>query len=139
MIMKYISAITRYGQIFAHKYMHPANISGGEHAILMFLTMQPTTNQDNIAQFLMLDKSAIAKNLATLEEKELISRMVNPQNRREKLITLTTKGHTCVSQLEPVKDEWEDGLFAGVSDEERELFYKIAAKIAENAKTLSKK
>ena len=69
MFMKNVSAISRYGYIYAHRNLKNINITGSEHSIVMYLSINDSINQESISEALMLDKGTIAKTLAKLEEK----------------------------------------------------------------------
>ncbi len=137
MFMKNVSAISRYGYIYAHRNLKNINITGSEHSIVMYLSINDSINQESISEALMLDKGTIAKTLAKLEEKKFINRKVNPLNRREKIISLTKYGKSIIETVLNISEKWENSVLAGLTLEERDTFYKLSEKIAYNAKKIA--
>jgi len=133
LIMNAISIITRYSKVFFDRKLLPTHVSFSEQLIIMYLIHNRSVNQENIVKHFMIDKGAIAKTLAHLEQKGLILRIDNPDNRREKLITLTDKAGDTVQFMTDTWKEWNSCLFDGVSKEDTETFQRIALKISENA------
>ena len=132
MMMCNFSAIIRAGHIFAARKLKHIEISGAEHPVLMFLGRNENSNQEAIAKYFLIDKGAVAKTLAKLEEKGLVERLVNPQNHREKVISLSEKGKEHLKEMKEVLDEWNSLLFKDLSKEEMDSFDKIVNKMAKN-------
>jgi len=133
-LMKSLSAIVRYGNVFSNRHLKAQNISSAEHPILMFLSANKAVNQEAIANYFMLDKGTVAKTLLNLEGKGLILRTENPHNRREKLISLTRPGIENICAMRQLLEEWNAELYKGISIEEQAAFNSIINKMAENAK-----
>ena len=130
MLMKNLAAIARYGHAYAHHDLRGIRVSGSEHAIIMYLASRACVNQEAIAEFLMLDKGSVARALLKLEGKNLVARTVNPENRREKIVSLTEHGQAIVAEVVNTALAWESELLEGLSPQERELFYRLSEKIA---------
>lgn len=137
MFMKNVSAISRYGYIYAHRNLENINITGSEHSIVMYLSINDSINQESISEALMLDKGTIAKTLANLEDKKFIIRKINPLNRREKIISLSKYGKSIIETVKNISEKWENTVLAGLTLEERDTFYRLSEKIASNAKKIA--
>ena len=98
----------------------------------MYLMGHTDANQDAIAKFYMLDKGSVARSLQKLESKGFISRKVNDENQREKMITLTKKALDIRDVLSGLLVDWRKGMYDGLSDEEILAFEKTVEKVAEN-------
>ena len=83
-----LSILTRYSRTFFERRLREINIGFTEQLILRYLYQSEGVNQDTIAKHFMLDKGSIAKTLNKLEKKELIRRTENPNNKREKIISI---------------------------------------------------
>lgn len=132
MMMCNFSAIIRAGHIFASRKLKHIEISGAEHPVLMFLGCNQNSNQEAIAKYFLIDKGAVAKTLAKLEEKGLVERFVNPQNHREKVISLSERGKEHLKEMKEVLDEWNSLLYKNLSQEEMDSFEKIVNKMSKN-------
>ena len=133
MFMTNLSIISRYSRTYFERKLNEIHVGFTEQLILMYLNKSDAINQENIAKHFLLDKGAIAKALNKLEEKEYIIRMDNPNNRREKLISITDKGQSIIQYMNRELQEWHDYLFEGLSQEEIEQFSATVAKISANA------
>jgi DNA-binding MarR family transcriptional regulator len=133
MFMTNLSIIFRYSRIFCERKLSEANIGYTEQTILMYLYDGNVVNQDTIAKYFMLDKGAIAKALNKLEEKKLITRTDNPNNKREKLVKITELGKCKFIFNNKEIDELHQFLFDGISEDELSQFNRTLQKITENA------
>jgi DNA-binding MarR family transcriptional regulator len=128
-----LSILSRYSRTFFERRLADNNIGFTEHQIIMYLCKSDTVNQDTIAKHFMLDKGAVAKALSKLESKEIIQRTDNPNNKREKLISITPSGQSQIEYLTKELQEWHDVLFQGLSSEEINQFGRIISKMSSNA------
>jgi DNA-binding MarR family transcriptional regulator len=90
-------------------------------------------NQEAIAKHFMLDKGSIAKTLSKLEEKALINRVDNPNNKREKLITITELGRENSYTYQDEIHEFHNFLLEGLTMEEINEFTRIIEIMTQNA------
>lgn len=133
MIMTDLSILSRYSRTFFERRLTENNIGFTEHQIIMYLCKADTVNQDTIAKHFMLDKGAVAKALSKLENKEMIQRIDNPDNKREKLISITPTGQSKIGNLTKELQEWHNVLFQGLSSEEINQFGHIISIMSSNA------
>jgi len=136
-LMSNLSIIVRGSHLYSSRRLADYDLNAAEQYILMYLMGQREANQESIAKFYMLDKSTVARSLAKLENKGYITRRVNDDNQREKMITLTDRARSLKEVLSGLLDEWRGTMYDGISDEEVRAFEKIVEKISDNvAKTL---
>ena len=133
MIMNKISIIARSCHIFSDRRLSTYNINSTEQTVLMLLNKKNKMNQDAIAKYFFMDKSTIAKALRKLETKQLITRNINKENQREKIVYLSEKGKESLNCMKNALDEWYSCIFEGLSEQEIEAFDKITDKMAANA------
>lgn len=132
MLMKDLSVITRLSRIYSIRRLSKFNLGHSEHEILMYLSKNSPVNQDMIASFFLIDKGAIAKSLSKLEEKGYVDRIVNPDNHREKIISLTSKGREILDAMRDILVEWNDGIFEGLKPKDITEVERITSIIADN-------
>lgn len=127
-----ISTILKLLRQNAEHSMADQGLGFPEQMVLMRLYPNKTTNQNDIALQIGVDKGSIARTMMKLEDKGLITRVPNPANRRENLVSLTEQ---CSEILEDMKNnlsEVSERAFAGFSDEERLATLKALERIAQN-------
>lgn len=103
-------------------------------SILIFLRQCGTAvKQQYIVDHLGIDKASMVRMLDYLVEKDLIRRSVNPQNRREYLLELSTSGKRKLPRIKKEIEKLEDALFRGISLQERKQFYRTLKLVAANS------
>jgi DNA-binding MarR family transcriptional regulator len=132
MLMSNLSIIVRYSRTFSERALQDYGLGFPEQLILMQLAICENVNQDTFAHHFMIDKGSIAKTICKLEEKKLIKRTENPNNKREKLISIAPMGADILSIMENTLKEWNEVLFSGLTKEEITQFEKLSGLMAEN-------
>lgn len=138
MIMNDLSIIVRHMRVFAERSFAHLELGFPEQVVVMLLGSGGQMNQDQISKTLDVDKGAIAKTLLKLEEKQLITRTINPENRREKLISITPSAHEIVGTMHSNYAAWTESVYAGISDADIAQFKKTLSHIAQNSHDLIK-
>lgn len=90
-----------------------------------------------VANALMLDKTTVAKALVSLEERGLIKRIRNPENRRRNILTITDKGKEAIIDIIGIYDEWLAKVESCLSDQEKEQFHSYCQRLLEKAKEIN--
>ncbi len=71
-----------------------------QFSILWTLNQHPGLDQITLAKYVALDRATCSNIIIRLEEKGYISRKVNPDNKRAKLVSLTKKGKSLLKKAE---------------------------------------
>ena len=133
-----INLLSMYAREYGHAKIREAGISDTEHKICTFLYFHPDVHQDMIANTLMMDKTTVAKALASLEARKLILRTQNPENRRKNVLTITDAGIATIADIVSIYDEWLARVSACLSREEQQHFDQYCSRLLAAAKTISK-
>ncbi len=133
MIMNHFSIIVRYSRIFCERKGAGYGVGFPEQVILMYLSEHGPVNQDTIARFYMIDKGAIAKTANRLEEKGFVERHENPDDKREKILSISEKGQGIIAGMRANLEEWNHVIFEGISPQELETAQKVVGIMAVNA------
>ncbi len=131
--MNSLSIIVRHSRIFCERKLQGLDLGFPEQIILMYLFENTNINQDAIAKYFIIDKGAIAKTLSKLEEKGFIERRENPDNKREKLISLSEKGLTIIDDMREIADDWNKNIFNGLNEGQIQEVIMILEKMAKNS------
>ena len=93
----------------------------------------------DIAAILCLDKAAVSRSIAGLEEKHLVSIDDSQSGKRYRaVIKLTPEGRKAAKMLENKSDSAVGaGAVAEFSDEQRQKFYYVLSQISQNLKAYS--
>src|SRR5213075_498382 len=102
------------------------------HAILIALDQGSHETQGSIADALGYDRGQLVGLLDELEERGLVERQRDPNDRRRHLVELTAEGKRALRRLRAVAQGLEDDFLEPLSDAERDklqaLLLKLAAK-----------
>lgn len=138
MFMRDISALVRHMRTYAEREMSTFGLGFPEQVILMYLSTQSEIPQGQIARAFDIDRAAIAKTAAKLEEKGYITRVTNAKSKREKLLSLTPAAAEALDAMSESFDRWQRAAFEGVSAEDRALTDKVIERVASNTALLLK-
>ena len=93
--------------------------------------------QKDMAEIMCKDKSAILRLIDTLEEKELVRRVVDLNDRRKNFLMVTKKGEKIIAQYLKIEKELTLEVKKGLTEEELATFYKVVSHIKEKASCLN--
>lgn len=127
-----VSAVLKLLRLNAERGMAAESLGFPEQMILMRLYPDKTSNQDAIARTIGVDKGSIARTMAKLEEKGLITRVPNPANRRENLVSLAPKSAEILEDMRQNLNDVSERAFDGFTDEERAMVLDALTRIADN-------
>jgi len=100
------------------------------YSLLAVVGDQAHKAQATIASALGLDPSQLVGVLDALEEKRLIARQRDPNDRRRQLVSLTAKGRQQLARLRTKIDRLEDELFAPLDAKTRKDLHDVLLRLA---------
>jgi len=95
--------------------IEPLGLVPGHYDYLATLREHGPTSQRHLATVLGLDPARVVALTDQLAERGLVTREVDPSDRRRNRITLTRAGTTLVKQVARIAAQVEAGLMAGLS------------------------
>lgn len=94
------------------------DISLTRYEIMRLLHHEKAVTQTYLQRKLMINQAAITRHVKVLEDKDLLTRMRNPDNNREVLVKVTSKGQDLLDQCELSKATMMTQLFDNYTDED---------------------
>ncbi|PLW69648.1 MarR family winged helix-turn-helix transcriptional regulator [Pseudohalioglobus lutimaris] len=121
-----------YRQLMRHldEELAPADLGPGRYLYLYALQAKDGRRQQELADALGLDKAAVTRALARLEEDGFIRREADKEDGRATRVFLTSKGRAKQAFLEGAASNSLEKLLRPLTVVERERFGKLLAKIA---------
>ena len=112
----------------------PYDITPSQYGILNCLWINDgTCLPRQIAELLCLETSTVSGILDRMQKKDLIDRVINPENRREILVMSTPKGEALKAPVLKIIDEVNEEVLKDFSPKETEFIRKSLRQIAEKA------
>jgi len=129
-IGRYISILYRYGQSYVGKKLERHNIGSGQYVILLTLFRNDGVNQEELSDYLKIDKGSIAKSIKKLEDEAYIERSVDSADKRAYRVYLTRKALDIIPLVQEAIRSWEGIIVSDLSDGEKRTFEQLLCKAA---------
>ncbi len=115
-----MSTIHRHHSIYINRRLKDIGLTSGLYGILLCIydDYKSPKSQQDIARRLNMNDGTIAKALRKLEDKNMIQRSPNPDNRRQNLISLTDTGLSIAEEFNNLDEKWEKDVFEGLTSDE---------------------
>ncbi len=133
----YLMTIARCSNQFRTERLKEYGLSGQHCAYLLRISREPGTTQDVIAKEFFLNKSTVARQLQTLEEKGYVRRCPLPQDQRALQVFPTEKTAEVLPAVRAVLREWNDYITAGFTEEEKAMYRALLMRAAERARSFA--
>jgi DNA-binding MarR family transcriptional regulator len=102
-----------------------------QHGVLSVLLNEQYLDQSSIGLKVGLDRTTSADVIKRLADKGLVSRRVNPDDRRSRQSFITEEGIRVMKQLRKGMIRSQERLLEPLNNEEREIFVRLLSKLVE--------
>ncbi|MBI9086724.1 MAG: MarR family transcriptional regulator [Desulfobacterales bacterium] len=131
---RFVSMISRCGQIYFDRELAHLNIGSGQIRILRALDLSDGVNQEHIRLIFHLDKGTVAKSIKPLIREGYIRREKNLDDKRAYRIFLTDKGREIMPMLKQTVQNWAEVLTSGFTTREKEAANDLLSRMSQNAR-----
>lgn len=132
----YYGSFYRRTQLFMRELFKKFELNFADGVVLIFVCENPGVIQETIAYRLSLDKAAVARSLKLLENLGLLTRNIDENNQRTKLVCTTAKADSYKTYFDKGMIIWNDKLMQDLSDAEKEVMMAAMSKMRESAITV---
>lgn len=132
-IVRHISVLYRYGQSYIAKRLELFNIGSGQYVFLMALYRKGGISQEELSNYLKIDKGTTAKAIKKLEEEGYLVRDIDLRDKRAYKVFLTPKALEVIPTIKAVSQDWKKVIMSDFSEEESLWVEKIFQRMSENA------
>ena len=134
-VARWISLLHRHGHIYVGRQLKQYNINKGQYIFLNALYKKDGIRQEELSDYLKIDKGTTAKAIKKLEDDEYIIRIVDTNDKRAYNVYLTEKALKVKPIVRKAMMAWTDILFLGFSEEEKKTALALLERMGENATT----
>ncbi|MEQ6204538.1 MarR family transcriptional regulator [Sulfitobacter sp. HNIBRBA2951] len=106
------------------------DLTSPQYAALATIHDHPNIDQATLAGAIAFDRATIGGVVDRLVSKGFVARTTNPDDRRARVLSLTTDGAHVLEQLRPVVAQCQAAIFPSLTEQEQKEFIRLAAKIA---------
>jgi DNA-binding MarR family transcriptional regulator len=99
--------------------LRPSGVTALQYTALSVLERRPTMSAADLARASFVRAQSASDLVGALERRGLITRKVDPDNRRRMLITLTDEGRRFLADYDPVVEQLEQRMLHDLDEEER--------------------
>lgn len=109
-------------------------LTGEQFGLLHVINLKnETCVQQDLANMMGKDKSAILRLIDSLQQKKLVVRVVDSSDRRKNCLHVTELGKEVIQQYIDMEAQISKELTAGITEAEMDTFYKVTSTIISNA------
>ena len=125
-------------RLMKQRYAAEAEVKLTVEEFILLNMIEAQTDQilQNIAIATGKNKSVVMRMIDSLEEKGLAKRTVNPEDRRENLLSITDKGAEVVRQYQAIEKRLSNDLLEGIPADEVATFFRVVDLITQRANRL---
>lgn len=113
-----ISVLNRSAAAYFTRTLKPYSIGPGQQAYLLSLQPEEQIHQDVLAHRLQVDKANVTRALCSLEKLGLIHREESPEDKRIRLIRLSSHGVKIREEVRAVAQQWIESLQQAVTQDQ---------------------
>lgn len=118
----YISILNKSHQAFINPFLKEMNVSYNQYELILHIYRDEGSIQGNIASACRTDKCGASRSLKLLEDKKLIIKKIDENNRRSYNLFLTEKGRKVVEDIIEKEIQWENYICEKMNIEKEKLF-----------------
>ena len=113
------------------EHMADGRVTPIQYGLLSILVSRPNIDQFTIGEELGLDRANVTGILKRLEARKLVTRVVDPANRKRKLCLATARGAQFVQRYHQDMQDSQKRLLSPLSATERGLFMELLSRLVE--------
>lgn len=125
-------------RLMKQRYAAEASIKLTVEEFILLTMIRAKTDQilQNIAIATGKNKSVVMRMIDSLEKKGLVKRTVNPEDRRENLLSITDMGEQVVAEYHKIEKKLSYELLKGIPDKKVEAFFEVVEEISRRTNSL---
>ncbi len=132
-IMRCINVISRCATMYRADKMPSKDFSACQHTYVLTICNYPGISQEQLARQIPLNKSNVARTLATLEERGYVERKQCETDKRMILVYPTQKMLDVYPEVKAIANEWNQYLVEDLTEQEKIILHRTLEKVSRRA------
>lgn len=132
-----IREITANANLYVGARASKYGIKYGQFEYFLFIFNEPGINQLELSRKKSVGKASVTKALKILEDKDLITRVVDDEDKRNLRCYVTKKGASIADKLIELSEHIEADLFDDFNEEEKEQLYTYLTRLLNNTRKMA--
>ena len=124
-IIKTISRLERQRRRYMDQCLRPHKLQGSMFIIALFMDRNPGSSQEELSDFLGLDKSNVARKCSQMENLGVIRREQSAQDRRQNKLYLTESGKNLLPEIRANLSRWREIVMNGINKEDQKILLSL--------------
>lgn len=121
-LINHLISLSKTHDFYINKYIkNETEIQPSQYYMLLFLYYEMGTTQSDIAKACLMDRSGVSRAFKEFEQKGLIIREIDENNKRAYTITLTKKGIETAEFIIEKEKEWDEMIFKELGHSREEI------------------
>lgn len=133
-IMKILNNISRCQAVYRRRMIPDEGLCAHQYAFALAICYKPGRSQEELARELCLDKSTVARTIASLEKNGYITRIENEDDKRQYLVHPTEKMLGIYPSICQANEMWNEQIEKGITKEELDVFYSVLSRMEMSAR-----
>ena len=131
--MRCISRTARCSQLYRSERLEKVGLSGGQYVYISCACRSPGISQEQMSRQILINKSNVARQLASLEQNGFVRREPDAKDRRVMRVYPTERAMEVYPYIQQVLADWRHYLTEDFTDEEREQLDSLLERVLEKA------
>jgi DNA-binding MarR family transcriptional regulator len=132
-ILRYITRLEQQRRRYLDEHLREKKLYGSMYMVLLYLEKEPGASQDELATFLSIDKSGVARICRKLEDLTYIRRERSRNDRRQNKLYLVESGRDLLPIIRSLMHQWRKAVMAGLDERDQKELLRQLGHMMDNA------
>lgn len=137
-VIRAFGILNRIFVSFISKSLSTQDLSYSDSIFLVNIGDNEGTTQEELANFLAIDKAAIARSVKNMEEKGYLRTERSNVDKRAKKLSLSDSGKELYQYMQDLNHQWMDQIMGDLAPDDIKLFIQTIDHISNRAKAFIK-
>lgn len=120
-------------QVTTDRYVRESQISGREWRVLCMIGLHPKMSAVDVVRLTGMDKATVTRAVDRLSKQGLVTRVIDPNDGRRKVLELTGDGSVECDRIVPMMREGGEFFDSALTRQEREDLFRLLDKLRSKA------